>query len=104
MGSKPGTRPSRRGPSEADGKGTLARAGRDRDRPLLHERSRTAPRRATPVGTTPVPLRPGRQGILGTVNVVPLAEVAEELGGTGAVDARAASATIAEIVRFPSGS
>jgi len=38
------------------------------------------------------------------VNVVTLAEVAEELGGTGAVDARAASATIAEIVRFPSGS
>src|SRR5690242_5148259 len=60
-------------PVAARDRGALARAGRDRDRPLLHQRSRTAPRRATPVGTTQVPLRPGRQEILGTVNVVTLA-------------------------------
>ena len=41
--------------------------------------------------------------ILETLDLVTLAEVASELRETGTVDARAASATIAELVRLPSG-
>ena len=86
-------------------RGTLDRAGRHRNGPLLDQRSRSAPGRATAVGAEPVSLRRGRPGdprdrrrgdARGSGRRTPRDE-------TGGMDPLTASGTIAGLVRLPNG-